>query len=146
MPDSITYTVAKQSNALLNALGYNAQVIPDEALPILKLFVDGEYLANIIEGCNSVSVIILFAAFIIAFAEGFKKTFFFMLAGAVLIYTVNLVRIAVLTIALYKFPEQQDFLHGVLFPAMIYGLVFVLWMLWIRTLKPKKQPHEEQVD
>lgn len=145
LPDWITNTVARQSTALLNALGYDARVLPHESLPTMKLYIGDYYLAHIIEGCNSVSVIILFAAFIIAFAEGFKKTFFFILAGSVLIYSVNLIRIAVLAIALYNYPEHEGFLHGVVFPAMIYGMVFVLWMLWIRTLKPKQPARATQM-
>lgn len=144
-PDWITNTVARQCTALLNTLGYNAQVMSHETLPTMKLYVEGEYLAHIIEGCNAVSVIILFAAFVIAFAQGFKKTFLFLLAGSVLIYSVNLIRIAVLAIALYRYPQQESFLHGVVFPAMIYGMVFLLWMLWIRILKPKQQAHATQM-
>jgi exosortase family protein XrtF len=85
-----------------------------------------------------VSIIILFVAFIVSFYQNFKKTFLFILAGTALIYSVNVVRIAILTIAIYKFPENEHILHGVLFPAIIYGMVFLLWIIWVRTLKPLK--------
>jgi len=135
--DGVTQLVAKQSTTILNELGYEAAIVPHENEPSMKLFVNGTYLAQIIEGCNSVSICILFIAFIVAFAERFKKTILYILAGVALIYSVNLLRIVMLTIALYKYPEYEQSLHGIVFPAVIYGMVFLLWMGWVRMLKPR---------
>jgi exosortase family protein XrtF len=142
-PDFVTNLVAKQSSTLVNSFGYQAQVVPHEAQPTMKLFVEGTYLARIIEGCNAISIIILFIAFIIAFAQNFKKTALFILAGAVLIYAVNIVRITILAVALYEYPAYENVLHSVVFPGIIYGMVFLLWMLWVRMLTKKpKDAHE----
>jgi exosortase family protein XrtF len=138
-PDVITHLVAKQSSDLINNLGYTARVVPDPSDPTMQLFVEDKFLARIIEGCNAVSIIILFIAFIIAFAETIKKTVLFIFAGAVLIYAVNILRIVILAITLYEYPEQKELLHGVVFPGLIYGMVFILWMIWIRMLKIGKQ-------
>jgi exosortase family protein XrtF len=137
-PDFITHLVAKQSSDMITGFGYKATVIPSTTAPIMELYVNSKYLARIIEGCNAISIIILFMAFIIAFYEKRKKTILFLLAGAVLIYAMNVLRIVILAIALYEFPEQKEILHGVVFPGLIYGMVFLLWMLWVRTLKPRK--------
>ena len=137
-PDFITNLVAKQSSDIISGLGYQAMVVPSDTAPNMELFVNGKYLARIIEGCNAISIIILFMAFIIAFSERFKKTLIFLLAGAVLIYAVNVLRIVILAIALYEYPEHKEILHGVVFPGLIYGMVFLLWMLWVGTLKPRK--------
>lgn len=136
-PDYITNLVARQSAALLEAFGYSTTLEFNTLRAGMLLVVDGEYAVNIVEGCNAASVIILFVSFIISFAEKFKKTFLFLLAGAVLIYVVNIVRIALLVIALYKYPEYQDTLHSVIFPAVIYGMVLILWIVWVRTLNSK---------
>ena len=135
--DGVTQLVAKQSTTILNELGYVAAIVPHESEPSMKLFVNGTYLAQIIEGCNSISICILFIAFIVAFAERFKKTVLYILAGVALIYSVNLLRIVMLTIALYRYPEYEQSLHGFVFPAVIYGMVFLLWMGWVRMLKPR---------
>ncbi|PKA82494.1 exosortase family protein XrtF [Ulvibacter sp. MAR_2010_11] len=136
-PDFITNLVAKQSSAIIGGFGYEALVQPSITEPIMELYVNGKYLARIIEGCNSLSIIILFMAFVIAFAEKFKKTLLFLFGGAVLIYAVNIVRIVILAVSLYHFPEHKEILHGVVFPGLIYGMVFLLWMLWVRMLTPK---------
>ncbi len=141
-PDYITNLVAKQSSELISSFGYDAEVLPHKTETSMKLFINNTYLARIVEGCNAVSVIILFIAFIISFAESFKKTFLFILAGTVLIYAVNILRIAILTIAIYEYPENIETLHGVVFPAIIYGMVFLLWMIWVRML-PKTNSGNE---
>jgi exosortase family protein XrtF len=133
--DPITNLVASQSAALIESFGYNAQVVPSMDAPYMRLSIHNTYIANIIEGCNAISIIVLFISFVVAFAQGFKKTIIFLLAGSVLIYAINLVRICILAIALYTYPEQGNFLHGVVFPGIIYGIVFLLWVLWVRIIK-----------
>lgn len=133
--DPITYLVANQSVVLLEFAGYSAEVVENETGSQIKLIVEGRYLAHIIEGCNAMSIIILFIAFVLAFAQTFKKTALFILLGAAVIYVANIIRIAILAIALIKYPAYQTILHGVIFPGMIYGMVFLLWMLWVKMIK-----------
>lgn len=138
-PDYITHLVAKQSEALLNSFGYNGQVLPHPNEPSMKLLVNGTYLARVIEGCNSISVIILFVSFIVAFSAQFKTTFFYVLAGSILIYSVNLLRIVLLSIGLYHYPNQEAILHTVVFPGIIYGMVFLLWIFWVNRFSKLKR-------
>ena len=130
-PDYMTNLVSLQSETLLNSFGYQTQVVPHPDEPSMKLILNGEYLARIIEGCNSISVVILFLSFIVAFSGKLKTTFFYILSGSVLIYAVNLLRIVILTLGLYHYPEYSDVLHTVIFPGIIYGMVFLLWIFWV---------------
>ena len=130
-PDYLTQLVGKQTEAVLNTFGYEAIVEPHLDEPSLMVFVNRKYTARVIEGCNGVSIIILFIAFVVAFSDNFKRTFLFLLAGSVLIYAVNLIRIVVLTIGLYHYPWRREILHTVIFPLIIYGMVFLLWMFWV---------------
>lgn len=130
-PDYMTHLVAKQSESMLNTFGYTAKVLPHPDEPSMKVIVNGNYLARVIEGCNGISIIILFLSFIVAFSGRFKTTFFYILSGSVLLYAVNLLRIVLLTIGLYHYPEYEDILHTVIFPGIIYGMVFLLWIFWV---------------
>ena len=141
-PDYMTHLVAKQSEAILNTFGYNAQVLPHPNEPSMKLLINNRYLARVIEGCNSISVIILFLSFIVAFASKFKTTFLYIFSGSVLIYIINLLRIVLLTIGLYHYPHQKAIFHTVVFPAIIYGLVFLLWILWVNRFSKLKSNNE----
>jgi exosortase family protein XrtF len=98
----------------------------------IKFFYNQRFIARIIEGCNGVSVIILFISFVIAFSGKIKATILYIMSGSLLIYILNLIRIALLCVLMYHFPEQEHVLHGVVFPLFIYGVVFMLWLIWIR--------------
>lgn len=130
-PDFITNLVAKQSENLLKTFGYETNVVPHPNEPSIKVIVEGKYLARVIEGCNGASIIILFVSFIVAFSGKIKTTIIFALSGSVLLYVVNLIRIVVLSIGLYHYPWREAILHSVVFPAIIYGMVFLLWMFWV---------------
>lgn len=130
-PDYLTYQVAEQTNMLLSALGYKTETLPHPNEVSIQLIINNNYVARIIEGCNSVSIIILFVSFIVAFSGKLKTTIAYLCFGALTVYFVNLVRIVILSIGLYRYPEHSGFLHSVIFPAIIYGMVFLLWMFWV---------------
>ena len=142
-PDYITHLVSNQTSSVIEAFGYDSHISKHPNDPSMKLYVNGNYLARIIEGCNSISVLILFVSFIIAFHTKFKPTFLYLIAGSVLIYVMNVVRIALLAIGIYEYPESQEFLHDTAFPAVIYGSVFVLWLIWVKMAAGYKKKADE---
>ena len=127
----LTKNVAIHVEKVANLMGYDAFVEQHTGELSMKLNVNDKYVSRIIEGCNSISIIILFLAFIIAFSGPVKSTILFGIFGGVLIYIVNILRIIALSVLYYRFPEYQKVLHDLLFPAVIYGLVFVLWITWV---------------
>ncbi len=130
-PDYITNLVAKQTNSLLNSIGYDATILPHPNEPSLKIIINDKFVARVIEGCNAVSIIILFLSFIAAFYSNFKTTIIYCLAGSAIIYVFNLFRIVILSVGLYHYPWRRELLHEVIFPMLIYGIVFLLWMVWV---------------
>jgi len=134
-PEYITHIVAEQCSWLLNAIGYRAQLLPHPEEAAMKLMLNGQFMARVVEGCNSVSVIILFWSFVLSFYNGLKKTFLFILLGSASIYIINILRIALLVVAIYEYPEYTEFLHTIIFPAIIYGFVFLLWLYWVAIFK-----------
>lgn len=129
--DGFTQLVAKQSQKTISFFNANCytEVNPKEAS--VKLFYNGKWVARIIEGCNALSVIILFVSFIIAFTGKLKPTLLFIIFGSLLIYFFNVIRIALLCMALFHYPKYDSLLHDVIFPIVIYGLVFLLWIVWV---------------
>ncbi|MBV7269838.1 exosortase family protein XrtF [Winogradskyella luteola] len=130
-PDYMTNLVAHQTDALINSVGYESKVIPHSKEPSMKVIINGKFVARVIEGCNAVSVIILFLSFIMAFAGKLKTTLLYCFAGSIIIYTFNLLRIVVLSVGLYHYPWRRELLHEIIFPLFIYGTVFLLWMVWV---------------
>lgn len=129
--DFITQEVATQTQKLISFLGYQAEQFPHLKQKSIKLFVNGVYVARVVEGCNAISVILLFCSFIIAFKGKLKSTLLFIVMGSLLIYILNVVRIALVAIALLHYPNYEHFIHGVVFPLIIYGIVFLLWVVWV---------------
>ncbi len=130
--DPITQTVANHSQLLLNSLGYDTKIAQNNEELSVKIMIHGKFIARVIEGCNAMSVIILFVSFIVAFAGSFKNTTLFIIVGSILIYILNVFRISFIAIALYEFPEYESLLHNYVFPASIYGFTFLLWFVWIK--------------
>ena len=131
-PDGFTKFVSHQTEALLQVFNVNSYVKPHETQPSMKLIFNGKYVARIVEGCNAMSVMILFMAFVVAFKGKIKHTFLFILAGVFIIHILNVIRIALLASALYHYPQYEHLLHGVIFPLFIYGVVFALWVIWVQ--------------
>lgn len=138
-PDYLTNLVAEQTNSVMNTIGYDSQVLPHPDESSMKVIINGKYIARVIEGCNGASVIILFLSFIIAFSGKLKTTILFGLAGSIIIYAFNLIRIVILSIGLYHYPWRRDILHTVIFPMIIYGAVFLLWMIWVNRFSNNKK-------
>lgn len=130
-PDGITTLVSDQTRELLNFFGVDATTAPHELEASHKFMVNGKFVARIVEGCNAVSVMILFVAFVVAFKGKLKHTLLFILIGILIIHILNIIRIALLAQALYHYPQYQEFLHGTIFPLVIYGVVFILWVIWV---------------
>lgn len=128
--DGITRLVASHVEKVLQVFDSNSAVVYQQNTKISILMHQKE-VATIIEGCNAISVVILFVSFVIAFAGRFSTTLFFLLGGSVLIYVLNVIRIAILSLLLCRFPAYEHLLHGVIFPLFIYGVVFILWFVWV---------------
>jgi exosortase family protein XrtF len=127
----ITKTVAHHTHAVAKWLGYDTVVQQTNDELSMMFFVENVYAVPIVEGCNSISVLILFLSFIIAFAGSLKATIIFGAFGIFAIYCINILRILALSKLMYVYPEYQDILHNLFFPAVIYGAVFVLWIIWV---------------
>jgi exosortase family protein XrtF len=129
--DGFTQLVAEQTKNAMLFFDFEASIAPNAKEPAINLFYNQRHMARIIEGCNGLSVIILFISFVVAFSGKTRATILFVIGGSLLIHVLNVFRIALLSILLYYFPSSEHILHGVLFPLFIYGVVFLLWIIWV---------------
>ncbi|EIA09151.1 exosortase family protein XrtF [Flavobacterium frigoris] len=129
--DSITELVAENTKQLLTLFDADSDIIKIDSEPYIRLIYNQQYVARMIEGCNAISIIVLFISFVVSFSGSVKSTVLFILGGSLIIYILNVARIAILCVLIYLFPKQQTLLHGVLFPLFIYGVVFILWVIWV---------------
>lgn len=132
--DGITRLVSKHTELLMSVFKADFQIASVANEDFFRLIYNGNYVARMIEGCNAVSVIILFTSFIFSFSGKLNVTVIYIFLGSCIIYFLNVIRIALLCVLMFHYPENEGLLHGVLFPLFIYGIVFVLWLIWVNTL------------
>ncbi|MGS0748037.1 exosortase family protein XrtF [Halpernia sp. GG3] len=129
--DPFSKWVADQSGFCQNFFGYKTLLIDDGKYHTTWFYVNSNYISRMVEGCNGISIMILFVAFIFVFYKG-AKTFLFAAVGVVVIHIMNVIRIALLNIILVNFPQYDHLAHEYLFPAIIYGTIVILWLVWIK--------------
>ncbi|MDR4891412.1 MULTISPECIES: exosortase family protein XrtF [unclassified Chryseobacterium] len=129
--DSFSRMIANQVTSLQSVIGYPTELYDDVKNEQVWFYVKHNYVTRMVEGCNAISVIILFVSFVFAFYKG-VKTFVFVGVGLVLLYIINLLRIVGLNIVMSDHKEYGKMFHDFIFPAIIYGSVVVLWLIWIK--------------
>lgn len=130
--DFFTQLVSDQATWIIRILDYPASVFPSDREAGTRIFIENKAIGRVIEGCNAIAVMNLFTAFVIAFKGKLKTTFLFISFGLISIHILNIIRVALIIIAFYLYPEYQKVLHDIFFPLIIYGFVFLLWILWIK--------------
>lgn len=135
--DPFTRWVAVQVAFLQDSIGFPTVLVDSMKLHSVLFQTSGKFTTRMVEGCNVFSVAILFSAFIFAFYKG-AKTFLFVLGGIILLHILNVSRIALLNIIFLKYPQYEKIGHDYLFPAIIYGGVIILWLIWIQFFALRK--------
>jgi exosortase family protein XrtF len=122
---------------LQNSMGFPSALYDDVPKQQIWFHVKTGFVTRMVEGCNAISVMILFVSFVFAFYKG-TKTFVFVAIGLLILYIMNVVRIAGLNIVYSDYSKYGKMTHDYVFPAVIYGTVVVLWLIWIKFFALKK--------
>lgn len=136
--DPFSRMVAKQVMFVQNTLGYPSALYDDVPKQQIWFHVKTGFVTRMVEGCNAISVMILFLSFVFAFYKG-AKTFVFVGVGLILLHIMNVLRIAGLNIVYSDYPQYGKMSHDYVFPAIIYGSVVVLWLVWIKFFALKNE-------
>ena len=117
--------------ALLQLLGFKAAV--SSQYPTLVMM--NAHPAVIIGSpCNGLVLYVLFAGFVVAFPGPWQRKLWYIPAGIVLIWCLNVLRVAALAINHQYSQQSVDFNHHYTFTFVVYAFIFGLWMLWARRL------------
>jgi exosortase family protein XrtF len=136
--DPFSRMIAEQVRHFQNSIGYPTQLYNDIPKEQVWFYVKSDYATRMVEGCNAISVMILFVSFVFAFYKG-VKTFVFVFIGLILLYIMNLVRIIGLNLVMTDYKQYGKISHDYIFPAAIYGCVVVLWLVWIKFFALKNE-------
>ncbi len=81
--DGFTKIISDQSAFLLNFMGYETVTKDFPTHETVQFYINGKVATRMVEGCNAVSVMIMFLAFVFAFYKG-VKTFYLAFSGIVI--------------------------------------------------------------
>lgn len=129
--DVFTELVAYQAVFVMKYFDKSSYSKTNSTTASISLFYKNKNVSRVIEGCNAISIIILFVSFVVAFSGKLKPTFLYIVSGVFLIHLCNVLRIGVLSVLFYEIPQYKNVLHNVFFPFIIYSIVFILWVVWV---------------
>jgi exosortase family protein XrtF len=131
-PDPATRWVTRQTALVLTSCGWPAKTEDSTKKPITNISFKGKNILAVYEGCNGINVMIIFVAFLFAFGPVNNSLFWFIPLGLIIIHLVNLARITLLFwVSIYK-TDYMYFMHKYFFTAIIYVVVFAMWVYWVR--------------
>ena len=136
--------ITRASVTVLQTLGFAAVVYPTYATLVLM---NGQPAVVVGAPCDGLVLYALFGGFVLAFPGPWQRKLWFIPAGIVLIWSLNVLRVAALAINQYYSHQTVDFNHHYTFTFVVYSFIFGLWMLWARRLAmPPAQPTSPPTD
>lgn len=140
-PDPLTQWVTEQSAWILSHTGWRTIVVDHPTKPTTTIFYHAKAIVSVYEGCNGLNVIIIFLSFLFAFGPIKKSLGWFAALGILIIYVCNLLRIILLFFVTLYLPHFHYFMHKYLFTAIIYAVVFAMWLYWVKRHSLKSIEH-----
>ena len=119
--------VGKSSTQLLIWFGFEAsyQILPH------TVSLNSITCISVGASCNGLALFALFASFILATPVSIQPKLLFIPLGIIVIFLLNVIRIAALTLNVKYYPESVDFNHHYLFTFIVYGITFWIWIIWV---------------
>jgi exosortase family protein XrtF len=85
---------------------------------------------RIVWGCSGIKQMFIFAVIMLSSYGSWKHKAWFIPAGLFACLAINIVRIAVLSLISYAYPNQLDLFHSYIFKYAYYGVIFLIWLVW----------------
>ena len=138
----VTNATATGSTFILQTLGYEADhynhIRSSSGKLMSTITISNEDQLNVGNKCNALTLIVLFAGFIIAYPGNGWYKLLFIVVGSLTIFLINLIRCLFLVFNYLFFHTSFDFNHKYTFTIATYLCVFYFWMLWANRLSKLK--------
>ncbi len=100
------------------------------------IILNGSRAVSIARQCNGLELIVLYMGFIFCLPSSPKRMILFGAIGVLVIYILNIIRTAILAVMYDINHSMTDFAHHYVFKIIIYAVVFLGWVLYMK--KPKQ--------
>ena len=143
----ITENISVVMSKMLQITGYDVHFTQARKLGETYMFLAGDPLPFVRVGasCNGLELLVLFTIFIVSYPGIIKYKFLFIIAGLIGIHILNIFRNYWLALfVLHKEMDLFDLFHRYIFIFMVYGFIFLLWMLWVNKFSQLNQPKKSE--
>ena len=96
------------------------------------LYLNGRKIVGVADPCNALELYVLYIGFLFAFPASLKRVLLFSVIGILVIYMVNIIRLAALASMNMHRVNAVDMAHHYIFKMIVYVLIFGLWVLFIK--------------
>ena len=131
-PDPVTHWVTKQTAVVLSLGGWPSEIEDQKTRRTTNLIHDEKPILAVYEGCNGINVMIIFVAFLFAIGPYRQALVWFIPLGLSIIHLMNIIRITLLFFVAIYMRDQMYFVHKYFFTAILYIVVFILWVWWVK--------------
>ncbi len=131
----LTTITTEASAKLLNIFGAKTVIFynTDKCF----LFINGARGLGVAHNCNGLILFVLFSVFVLLFPGRIKDKLWFIPAGILSIFILNILRIIYLGYINIHYPHLVEFNHKYTFTVIVYGFIFILWMIWVNLFAVK---------
>ncbi|MCQ2348302.1 MAG: exosortase/archaeosortase family protein [Paludibacteraceae bacterium] len=99
-----------------------------------RLYFDSGNGSHIVWSCTPVKQSFIWLCLIAAARGKWLRKLWFIPLGWLLIYGINIVRIAAISLIIEHHPELFEVMHTYVFKYAFYGLMFLMWLVWVNHL------------
>jgi len=143
----LSHSVANGTSWLLNkytnspayyAKSETGTVITDNGpviSPLEDVYFNQRTVVSIEDPCNALELFVLYAGFIVCMPASLWRKIIFIVGGILLIHITNVIRCAVVAYTIIYNPKYADFAHHYVFTFIVYALIIVLWLIFVKKLK-----------
>ena len=123
--------IAAAGVLMLRLAGFAAEVSPSNSHLVLM---GGTPAVVVGPPCNGLVLYALFGGFVVAFPGPWLRKLWYIPAGILFIWLLNVLRVAALALNHHYAHASVDFNHHYTFTFVVYACIFGLWMLWAKRL------------
>ncbi|MBC7412492.1 MAG: exosortase family protein XrtF [Bacteroidia bacterium] len=126
-------SISITASIVLKAMGYTLIPEPPPEEIIRTIGIDGTHGLWIGDPCNGLTIMALFAGFILILPGKWKQKIMYVALGIFVLHVANILRVVGLCLVLKHYPNSLEFNHTYSFTMVVYSIVFGLWLYWINT-------------
>jgi exosortase/archaeosortase family protein len=118
----------------IHILRMDIRLAPDN----LMIFLKNNTMFYVNESCSGFKQMCQILVLFVLFPGPWKHKLWFIPAGIVAMFFVNVLRVIGLSYAMIWLPQHWDFIHLWIMRPFYYVAIFLMWVLWVEKFRPKK--------